>query len=102
MKKLQKNIVKRDKSKRVNVKNFELKRKFAKSFSRNVEVKFEKKYQEQILLSLFSKNTAKERVRNRCVLSGKSRGILNKTKLSRIKFRDNVSQGHIIGFQKSS
>ena len=42
------------------------------------------------------------RVRNRCELTGRSRGFLRKFKLSRIKFRELALRGQLPGVVKSS
>ncbi|HIA01996.1 MAG TPA: 30S ribosomal protein S14, partial [Myxococcales bacterium] len=42
------------------------------------------------------------RQRNRCVLTGRSRGYLRKFGLSRIMFRDLARVGELLGVTKSS
>lgn len=42
------------------------------------------------------------RIRNRCVYTGKSRGVLSRYKMSRISFRELCLNGGIPGFRKSS
>lgn len=39
---------------------------------------------------------------NRCVLTGRSRGILRKFKVSRLTFKELASTGVIVGIKKSS
>ena len=53
-------------------------------------------------LNKLPKNTAKERVRNRCVLTGRARGVLRKFGLSRNMFRKLANFGQIPGVTKSS
>ena len=53
-------------------------------------------------LATLPKNSAKERIRNRCELTGRSRGVYRKFKLSRICLRDLASRGQIPGMTKSS
>ena len=53
-------------------------------------------------LAALPKNSAKERIRNRCELTGRSRGVYRKFKLSRICLRDLASRGQIPGMTKSS
>jgi small subunit ribosomal protein S14 len=48
------------------------------------------------------RNSAATRVRNRCELSGRPRGVYRKFKLSRIALRDLGSQGMIPGLVKAS
>ena len=102
MKKLQKSSVKRDKNKRIRVERFELKRKLVKALAQDLRIQGDQRYHHQLELGFLPKDTARERIRNRCVLSGRSRGVLNKAKLSRIQFRDLASRGELLGFHKSS
>ena len=49
-----------------------------------------------------SRNSARNRQRNRCKVTGRSRGYYRKLKLSRIALRDLASVGQIPGMVKSS
>lgn len=42
------------------------------------------------------------KIRNRCIYTGKSRGILSDYKMSRVSFRELCINGGIPGFRKSS
>ncbi len=53
-------------------------------------------------LARMPRNSAKVRVRNRCELTGRPRGVYRKFKLCRIKLRDLASAGQIPGVVKSS
>lgn len=53
-------------------------------------------------LNKLPKNSSKVRMRNRCQLTGRSRGFLRKFKLSRLCFREMASQGLIPGVVKAS
>lgn len=53
-------------------------------------------------LNLMPKNTSSVRLRNRCLLTGRSRGYLRKFKLSRLCFRELASNGTIPGVVKAS
>ncbi len=56
----------------------------------------------QISLNKLSKNSSPVRLRNRCQLTGRSRGFLRKFKLSRLCFREMANQGLIPGIFKAS
>jgi small subunit ribosomal protein S14 len=73
-----------------------------KSLIMNKTVPAEERFQAVIKLSEISRNSSKVRVRNRCELSGRPRGVYRKFKLSRIAFRDLASYGMIPGVVKSS
>jgi small subunit ribosomal protein S14 len=53
-------------------------------------------------LASLPRNSAEIRVRNRCLITGRPRGVLSKFKLSRIKFRELALKGQIPGVTKSS
>ena len=62
----------------------------------------EERFQARLKLSKIPRNASKARIRNRCDLTGRSRGVYRKFKLSRIAFRELASKGHIPGITKSS
>ena len=53
-------------------------------------------------LNKMPKNSSPIRLRNRCQLTGRSRGFLRKFKLSRLCFREMANQGLIPGVVKAS
>jgi small subunit ribosomal protein S14 len=53
-------------------------------------------------LQSLPRNGAKERIRNRCQLSGRSRGVYKKFMISRIVFREMAHKGLLPGVTKSS
>ncbi|HAB99036.1 MAG TPA: 30S ribosomal protein S14 [Parachlamydiales bacterium] len=53
-------------------------------------------------LNKMPKNSSQIRLRNRCQLTGRSRGFLRKFKLSRLCFREMANQGLIPGIVKAS
>jgi small subunit ribosomal protein S14 len=62
----------------------------------------EERYKARMKLQSLPRNGAKERVRNRCQLSGRPRGIYKKFMISRIVFREMAHKGLIPGVTKSS
>lgn len=65
-----------------------------------------KSYEERLaavdLLNAMPKNSSKVRLRNRCMFTGRSRGVLRKFKISRLCFREMASRGLIPGVIKAS
>jgi len=53
-------------------------------------------------LQKLPRNSSITRIRNRCVVSGRSRGILKDLKMSRIIFRQYALHGMLPGIKKSS
>ena len=62
----------------------------------------EERFEAYLKLAELPRNGAKNRVRNRCELTGRPRGYYRKLKLSRIALRDLASIGQIPGMTKSS
>ncbi len=52
--------------------------------------------------SNFLKDSSKHRVKNRCVLTSRPKGIMSYFKLSRLSFKNKASFGHLEGIRKSS
>lgn len=78
------------------------KRKKLKKIVRDLYVSEEERMKAQDDLNKLLKNSSKIRLRNRCQLTGRSRGYLRKFKLSRLCFREMASIGLIPGVTKSS
>jgi small subunit ribosomal protein S14 len=53
-------------------------------------------------LNKMTRNSSPVRLRNRCSLTGRSRGYLRKFKMSRLCFREMASDGLIPGITKAS
>jgi small subunit ribosomal protein S14 len=62
----------------------------------------EERFQAQLKLAALPRNSAENRVHNRCELTGRPRGYYRKLKLSRIALRQLGSLGLIPGMVKSS
>ena len=60
------------------------------------------RFEATIKLAELPRNSAKVRIRNRCLLTGRPRAYYRKFGLSRIALRDLASQGQIPGVVKSS
>jgi|SRR6185437_13328419 len=68
----------------------------------DLNVSEEERQAAMIALNKLPKNSSPVRLRNRCQLSGRSRGVLKKFKLSRLWFRELALKGHIPGVTKAS
>lgn len=56
----------------------------------------------QMQLNKMPRNSSRIRLRNRCQLTGRGRGVLSKFKLSRLCFREMANKGLIPGVFKAS
>jgi small subunit ribosomal protein S14 len=62
----------------------------------------EERHEAMITLNKLPKNSSPTRLRNRCQLTGRARGVLSKFKLSRLCFREFANNGLIPGMVKAS
>ncbi|MDD0854495.1 30S ribosomal protein S14 [Halobacteriovorax sp. GB3] len=69
---------------------------------KDVNLSEEERFEAMMKLQTLPRNSAKIRVRNRCVLTGRPRGNYRKFGLSRIAFRELALRGMIPGVTKSS
>ena len=68
----------------------------------NKKLPLEERFRAQQKLSKLPRNSAKNRVRNRCQITGRPHGVYRKLKISRIALRELGLQGKIPGMVKSS
>jgi len=90
-----------NKRKRI-VKQYADKRAKLLSVAKNKELSFEERLNAQLKLAALPRNGAKNRIRNRCELTGRPRGYLRAFKLSRVTLREYLAWGLIPGTKKSS
>lgn len=73
-----------------------------KALARDRDAAPEERFEAQLKLAELPRNSSATRVRNRCELTGRPRGVYRKFKLSRIAVRELASSGQIPGMLKSS
>jgi len=81
---------------------FAAKRAELKAILSNPATTDEEFYAAQKKLQKLPRNSAKERIRNRCSMSGRPRGFNRKFGVSRLTFRELALAGKIPGVTKSS
>jgi len=84
------------------VKKFLKKRTDLKKIIKNKKLPLEERFAAQLKLAKIPRNSAKVRIRNRCEITGRPRGVYRKLKISRIALRDLALSGKIPGMTKSS
>lgn len=62
----------------------------------------EARWQLRLQLQELPRNSSPLRLKNRCMVTGRSRGYMRKFGLSRITFREMASQGFLPGVRKAS
>ena len=81
---------------------FYKKRSVLKKIIMDKKISLEERFKAQQKLSKLPRNSAKNRVRNRCQISGRPHGVYRKLKISRIALRKLGLEGKIPGMVKSS
>ena len=90
-------------NKRIKLANkFFAKRKKLKSIIMDKKLPLEERFKAQQKLSQLPRNSAKNRIRNRCQITGRPHGVYRKLKISRIALRKLGLEGKIPGMVKSS
>jgi small subunit ribosomal protein S14 len=70
--------------------------------ARDKTIPAEERFDAQLRMAELPRNTNPTRIRNRCELTGRSRAVYRRFKLSRVILRDLISIGLIPGVTKSS
>ena len=84
------------------VKKFNEKRQSLKKQIMKKDLSIEERFKIQSKLNELPRDSSKIRVRNRCKLTGRTRGVYRKFGLSRIKIRELSMSGALPGVVKSS
>ncbi|MEP1142346.1 MAG: 30S ribosomal protein S14 [Henriciella sp.] len=94
-------VERNDKRKRL-VEKYAAKREELKAIAMNEELSNEERFKARLKLAELPRNSAPNRVRNRCEVTGRPRGYYRKLRMSRIALRELGSLGKIPGLVKSS
>ena len=78
------------------------KREELKAITRNQDLPMEDRFAATLKLAEMPRNSAPNRVKNRCEVSGRPKAYYRKLKMSRIALRELGSDGKIPGLVKSS
>ncbi len=94
-------IEKNNKRKRL-VAQYAAKRARLKAMANDEKLPMDERFMARLKLAELPRNSAPNRVRNRCEVTGRPRGYYRKFRMSRISLRDLASAGQIPGVIKSS
>jgi small subunit ribosomal protein S14 len=83
-------------------KKYSGKRARLKAITKNHDLPMEERFAAQLKLAQLPRNSAPNRIRNRCELTGRPRAFYRKLKMSRLALRELANQGLIPGMVKSS
>ena len=73
-----------------------------KRVAKDQSLTLEERFQARLKLAELPRNSSAVRIRNRCEITGRPRGVYRKLKISRIALRELGSSGMIPGIVKSS
>jgi small subunit ribosomal protein S14 len=94
--------IERNKKRERLAKKFAAKRARLKAMADNDSLPMEERFAARMKLAELPRNSSKVRVKNRCELTGRSRSVYRKFRLSRIALRELASSGQIPGLVKAS
>ena len=94
--------VEKNKRRRKLAEQYAPKRAALKAIIMNKETPIEERFRAQLKLAELPRNSARNRIRNRCEITGRPRGYYRKLKMSRIALRELGAKGQIPGIVKSS
>jgi small subunit ribosomal protein S14 len=95
-------MVEREKRRAKTVKKYAAKRAALKEQIRNPRTSPEARATAQAKLQAMPRDASAARQRNRCAITGRSRGVYRKFGLSRVKIREITNRGEIPGLSKAS
>ena len=95
-------VINRNDKRRKTVKKFEAKRSALLAIINDFKQPEEERMAARLQLQRLPRNASPTRVRNRCKLTGRPRGVYRKFGLGRNKLRDIAMRGEIPGMTKSS
>jgi len=97
-----KSAIENNKRKAKLVKSLAGRRSRLKTIAANESLSAEERFEARLKLAQLPRNSAANRLRNRCEVSGRPRGFYRKLKMSRIALRELGSRGLVPGLVKSS
>ena len=95
-------LVNREQKRRELVKKYATKRAELIATTQNTRLSDEERYNARMLLQQMPRNASPVRLRNRCALTGRPRGVYRKFGLGRNKLREIAMRGEIPGVTKAS
>jgi small subunit ribosomal protein S14 len=92
----------RDQNRRKTVKKFAAKRAELMALINDQKLSPEDRYEARLRLQKLPRNASPVRLRNRCAITGRPRGVYRKFGLGRTKLRETAMRGEIPGVIKAS
>ena len=95
-------LINREEKRRKLVEKFAAKRVALQAIIDDVSRSEEERFEARVKLQALLRNASPVRLRNRCQLTGRPRGVFRKFGLGRSKLRDFVMRGEVPGVTKAS
>ncbi len=95
-------VINREQKRRDTVKKFAAKRAALMAIATDVSLSEEDRFAARQKLQALPRNSSPVRLRNRCALTGRPRGVFSKFGLGRTKLREYAMRGEIPGVVKAS
>ena len=95
-------LINREEKRRKMVEKFAAKRAALEAIIDDVSRSEEERFEARLKLQALPRNASPVRLRNRCQLTGRPRGVFRKFGLGRSKLRDFVMRGEVPGVTKAS
>lgn len=95
-------MIEREKKRRATVEKFAAKRGALEAIVKNLNETPEARREARMKLQALPRNSSKVRLRNRCAMTGRPRGVFSKFGIGRSKLRDLMMSGQVPGVTKAS
>lgn len=95
-------VINREKKRRKTVEKFKVRRKALLALVQSASTPDEKREDAREKLQKLPRNASPSRLRNRCAMTGRPRGVYRKFGLGRNKLRDLAMRGEVPGVVKAS
>ena len=95
-------LINREAKRRKTVEKFKAKREALEAIVNDESRSEEERFEARLKIQALPRNSSPVRLRNRCQLTGRPRGVFRKFGLGRSKLRDFVMRGEVPGMTKAS
>ncbi|MDQ5903472.1 MAG: small subunit ribosomal protein [Pseudomonadota bacterium] len=95
-------LINRDEKRRQMVEKYAKKRAELMAIINNISLSDVERYEARLKLQKLPRDASPVRLRNRCQITGRPRGVFRKFGLGRLKLRDLVMKGEVPGMTKAS
>jgi small subunit ribosomal protein S14 len=95
-------LIEREKKRELTVKKYAKKRAEIKAIIADVNASDDARWEAQLQLQKLPRNASPSRLRNRCNITGRPRGVYRKFGICRNKLREATMRGDVPGLRKAS